>query len=109
MLFLCEHETQGLAYQQALSCDVPVLAWDPGAWLDPWRYRYGEGYVPATSVPYFDERCGMTFSALQQFRDALAPFLDRLRGGRFRARDYVLENLTLEASARKYIELLQSI
>lgn len=109
MLFLCEHETQGLAYQQALSCDVPVLAWDPGAWLDPWRYRYGEGHVPATSVPYFDGRCGMTFSALPQFRDALAPFLDRLRRGGFRARDYVLENLTLEASAQKYIELLQSI
>ncbi len=30
MIFLCEHETQGLAYQQALSCNVPVLAWDRG-------------------------------------------------------------------------------
>ena len=26
MVFLCEHETQGIAYQQALSCDVPIFA-----------------------------------------------------------------------------------
>src|SRR5262249_429032 len=35
MLFLCEHETQGLAYQEALASNVPVLAWDNGFWLDP--------------------------------------------------------------------------
>ncbi len=36
MIFLCEHETQGLAYQQALSCNVPILAWDRGGyWRDP--------------------------------------------------------------------------
>ena len=28
MIFLCEHETQGIAYQEALSSDVPILAWD---------------------------------------------------------------------------------
>jgi hypothetical protein len=27
LIFLCEHETQGLAYQEALSANVPVLAW----------------------------------------------------------------------------------
>ncbi|HEU4642891.1 MAG TPA: hypothetical protein VFS44_10600, partial [Gemmatimonadaceae bacterium] len=37
MVFLCEHETQGLAYQEALACNVPVLAWDQGYWLDPVR------------------------------------------------------------------------
>src|SRR5207244_6064557 len=39
MVFLCEHETQGIAYQQALSCDVPILAWDRGGyWQDPAYY-----------------------------------------------------------------------
>ena len=42
MLFLCEHETQGLAYQQAMAAGLPILAWEPGQWLDPWRYRFGE-------------------------------------------------------------------
>jgi glycosyltransferase involved in cell wall biosynthesis len=36
MVFLCEHETQGFAYQQALSCGVPIIAWDRGGLLqDP--------------------------------------------------------------------------
>lgn len=28
MIFLCEHESQRLAYQEYLSCSVPVLAWE---------------------------------------------------------------------------------
>jgi hypothetical protein len=30
MIFLCASETQGIAYQQVLSCGVPILAWDRG-------------------------------------------------------------------------------
>jgi len=29
MLFLCEHETQGLAYQQAIAAGLTILDWDP--------------------------------------------------------------------------------
>lgn len=109
MLFLCEHETQGLAYQQALSCDVPVLAWDPGAWLDPWRFRYGETHVPATSVPFFDASCGVKFQTAADFASRLDEFLERQRSGRFFPREYILENLTLESSARNYLKLLDEI
>ena len=109
MIFLCEHETQGLAYQQAMSCNVPVLAWDPGAWLDPWRFRYGETCVPATSVPFFDKRCGATFPAWSQFSAALDAFCEQARGGAFKPRDYVLENLTLAGCAEKYLSILRGI
>ena len=35
MVFLCEHENQDIAYQQALACGVPILAWDRGGyWQD---------------------------------------------------------------------------
>ena len=59
MIFLCEHESQGIAYQQALSCGVPILAWDRGGpWQDPSYYPEGVVYGPVTSVPYWDARCG---------------------------------------------------
>ncbi len=35
LIFLCEHETQGLAYQEALATGIPVLAWDEGNLVDP--------------------------------------------------------------------------
>src|SRR5215510_7468067 len=59
MIFLCEHESQGLAYQECLSSGVPILAWDQGQWLDPDRFKWGTPDVPATSVPYWDGRCGL--------------------------------------------------
>ena len=66
MIFLCEHETQGIAYQQALSCGVPILAWDRGGhWQDPACFPPWSMGNPVTSVPYWDERCGRTFAAPQ--------------------------------------------
>ncbi len=70
MVFLCEHETQGIAYQEALACNIPVLAWDPGYWVDPLWELFAENPVPATSVPQFSELCGMTFRILDSLSAA---------------------------------------
>lgn len=107
LLFLCEHESQGLAYQQAMSSGVPVLAWSPGQWLDPVRFACGEVNTASTSVPFFDERCGVIFSSLLDFPEQLEVFCDKLRRGVFRPRDYVLENLTLAGCALRYVHILR--
>lgn len=73
MIFMCEHETQGFAYLQALSCGVPVLAWDRGGfWQDPSMYPVRVQFAPVTSVPYFHSRCGARFRDLAEFQ-ALFP------------------------------------
>ena len=105
MVFLCEHETQGIAYQQALACGVPILAWDRGGeWQDPAYHPARVRFGPVSSVPYWDERCGLKFAGPAQFEAALDAFLDQLRAGRYAPRDYILENLTLEQCARRYVE-----
>ena len=104
MIFLCEHETQGLAYQEALACNVPVLAWDQGFWLDPKCARYEKDAVPASSVPYFSQDCGLTFKKIADFSDRLDEFLAM----RFNPRVYVEKNLNLENSARRYLEFLRT-
>ena len=106
MIFLCEHESQGIAYQEALSSGVPILAWDQGRFLDPNRVAWGQPEIPATSVPYWDERCGVKFLGADDFPAKLGEFLDGLRAGRFAPRDYILEHLTLEQCARAYLALL---
>jgi hypothetical protein len=106
MIFLCEHESQGLAYQECLASNVPILAWDVGECLDPNRFAWKMPYIPATSVPYWDKRCGVKFKDITEFPASLEEFLDKLNRQLFAPRDYVLENLTLERCAQHFVEIL---
>jgi glycosyltransferase involved in cell wall biosynthesis len=105
MIFLCEHETQGIAYQQALACGIPILAWDRGGfWQDPAFYPQEVQFQPVSSVPYWDQRCGLTFVDFKSFPESLISFMEKLSSGVFSCRDYVLETLTLEKCATQYLE-----
>jgi glycosyltransferase involved in cell wall biosynthesis len=105
VLFLCEHETQGLAYQQALSSGVPVLAWDRGGyWQDPEFYPARVKFGPVSSVPYWDERCGHRFCDATDFAAALDLFWSKVQTAAYSPRDFVLENLTLAGCAQRYLE-----
>ena len=85
MIFLSEHETQGHASLEALSCGVPLLAWDEGGyWIDPSYYPHKEKFSPVSSVPYWDDRCGMKFKTLKEFSDRLGGFLEKCGRGEFR-------------------------
>jgi glycosyltransferase involved in cell wall biosynthesis len=111
MIFLCEHESQGLACQQALSSGVPIFAWDRGgAWQDPdyfpHKVRY-EGSV--SSVPYWDARCGMKFTGSDGFEADWQEFWSRSATGAFKPRDYILDNLTLEKQALHYYEIAKAV
>lgn len=107
MIFLCEHESQGLAYQEAMAMNVPIFAWDQGFWLDPNRFEWGEkNPVPSSSVPYFDERCGDKFKNLDEFYQKFPTYYHALNAFKFTPRDYVLENLSLEKSAEKMLAIV---
>jgi glycosyltransferase involved in cell wall biosynthesis len=110
MLFLCEHESQGFACCEALSMNVPVLAYDQGFWLDPNRFFWGESNpVPATSVPFFDARCGEKFSDLASFYTVFDAFFEKVQKGEFSPRSYILENLTLKKSAQRMLDIVSKI
>lgn len=110
VIFLCEHETQGLAYQQILATGVPILAWDRGGfWQDPSYYPHKVKYGPVTSVPYWDDRCGSKFKDETDFPGALDDFLEKLETSSFTPRDYILENLTLEKCALDYVKIVEEV
>jgi len=108
MIFLAGHESQGIAAQECMSAGVPLLTWEPGFVEDPERFKWGQPVIPATSVPYFDSRCGLKFRDAAEFTKQLPEFLSRLRDGRFAPRDYILENLTLEKCSERFVEVVNS-
>ena len=95
---LTSTESQGMAYLEILSMNVPVYTLDKTVWDD----RPGVSF-PATSAPYGDGRCGIKTS------DGFAcfdMFLNYVHS--FRPRSYILENFTLVKGASKYLSLLEN-
>jgi glycosyltransferase involved in cell wall biosynthesis len=109
MLFLSAHESQGLAYQECLSSGVPVIALDQGYWLDPIRFKYNKPFVRATSVPFFDERCGVTFSNVSEFPQTFRLFFEDCLSGKFDPREFILENLSIEKSTERMLDIYNSV
>ena len=110
MVFLCDHETQGIAYQQALAADVPILAWDQGGpWRDPSYYPHRVVFGPVSSVPYWDARCGLRFADIGGFTAQLSEFMRGVDEQRFQPRQYILDHLTLAKCAREYVQIAESV
>lgn len=108
VIFLCEHETQGFAYQQILATGTPILAWERGGyWQDPYYYPHKVKFEPVSTVPYWDERCGLKFTGIDDFEAQLLNF-NALHSS-FSPREYIEDNLTLEKCAEKYIEIYNQV
>ena len=100
MIFLCEHETQGLAYQEAMASGMPILAWDRGFWADPLWKRFHATAPPASSVPFFSPACGEKFQGIDDFPAVLATFIQRRSS--YRPRLFVADRLAMTNSAKTY-------
>lgn len=104
--FICEHETQGLACQEAMCMNLPVFAWDEGRLVDPQQIPFLQDDLAVSSVPYFGDCCGIKFQ-----KSGIERRFDEFWSRRefFRPRDYIVENLTLASSAKNYIDILGRI
>lgn len=99
------HESQGFALEEALSCNVPLLVWS----VSSLNQEYGANYpdVPATTIPYWDERCGEVFYKQSEFPKAFTQFLEKL--DTYKPREYILENLTMDICEQRMIDLIKNI
>lgn len=100
-ILLTGTESQGIAYMQLLSTNTPCYVFNSPTWKsEDGRYSF-----PATSVPYWDDRCGYKSDKvdLEHFKE----FLDKVEANAFSPREYILENHTLEKAAKNYYNLLR--
>ena len=93
-------ESQGIAVQEIMSMGVPIIAWDIKEWLDQ-----GEAYrVPATSIPFWDERCGEKFYNVDEMGETFNKFYARIND--YNPKEYVKENLSFESSVKTLLDIL---
>ena len=94
-------ESQGIAVQEIMSMGVPIIAWDIKEWLDQ-----GEAYrVPATSIPYWDERCGEVFFNIEDLEVTFSKFYATL--DEYDPKAFIKDNLSFECSVKTLLDILR--
>ena len=93
-------ESQGIAIQEMMSSNLPLLIWDVTIWDG-----MGPNYiVPATTVPYWDDICGVKFYKFDELDDIFNSFISKY--DTFNPREYIINNLSLEKKANDLLEEL---
>ena len=94
-------ESQGIAVQEIMSMGVPIIAWDIKEWLEQ-----GESYrVPATSIPYWDERCGEVFFNIDELDVTFSKFYATL--DEYDPKAFIKDNLSFECSVKTLLDILR--
>jgi glycosyltransferase involved in cell wall biosynthesis len=104
-IWLDAHESQGFALEEALSCDVPLLVWN----VTSMNQEYGSKYnnIPATTIPYWDKRCGEYFYHMNEFENIFNLFITNLET--YRPREYILENLSIKKCEENFLDVISKI
>ena len=101
-IWLGRHESQGFALEETLSCNVPLLVWNVTSMNQEYGYNYED--ISATSIPYWDNRCGEYFHKLNELSNTYTRFIANLMN--YNPREYILENLSMEVCEKKFINLI---
>jgi hypothetical protein len=101
-IWVGRHESQGFALEEALSCNVPLLVFDTTSMFQEYnennqityRDKMEDYKLKATTIPYWDQTCGLAFTDKNKFPDLLDRMLNTYTT--FSPRDYVLKTLSPE-------------
>ena len=108
-IWLGRHESQGIALQEALASGIPLIVIDAKSFFD----AYGDEYqfpsslksFKVTSAPYFDERCGIIIDDVKELNKAIEELKSNL--AHYKPREFVEQELSLQVSAQKLIDLFR--
>ena len=71
------------------------------------EYKSSYQYIPATTIPYWDERCGEYFYEKDEFEIVFDKFIACVNT--YQPRQYVLENLSIDVCEKKFMEMVNRI
>ena len=99
-------ESQGIGLQEALASDLPLIVYDcnslfEGQNLAPYKFPENLRTFKTTSVPYFDESCGIILKDFSQLEKSIQILSDNLKF--YTPRKFVNKNLSLEKQANELL------
>jgi hypothetical protein len=104
-IIIGRHESQGFAIEEALSCNVPLLVWDVKSMKQEWGCDYDD--YSATTIPYWDEKCGEYFHDTDELPSIFDKFRKKLEY--YETRKYILENLSIDKCNEKFLNLINKL
>lgn len=99
------HESQGFALEETLASNVPLLVWNVRYMGQEYRSNYGN--IPATTIPYWDKRCGEFFYDFYELENTFDKFISNLNN--YKPREYIMENLSDDVCESRLIKLIESL
>lgn len=88
-------ESQGIAIQEMMSCNLPLLVWDVKSWVD----RGTEHMCNSTSIPYWSNDCGEFFYDINE----LPQKINTIKNNTYNPRNYIIDNLDIYGKINKNI------
>jgi len=101
-IWIGRHESQGFALEEALSCNVPLLVWNVVLMNQEIGGNYDDIY--GTSIPYWSDKCGMSFTDFTEFGNCYYEFIKNLNY--YEPRKYIVDNLSIEKCSDRFIEII---
>ena len=89
-------ESQGIATQEMMAVNKPIFVWDQTIW-DHMGTEYA---VPATSVPYWSDECGVKITSADELEESFDQFYSNLSN--YSPKDFIEREL----SAQKTVQIL---
>lgn len=93
-------ESQGIAIQEMMSCNLPLIVLDSKEWID----RGDLFKCEATSVPYWEsERCGFKLYSIEKLYSKYEIFVST----NYSSREFIIENLSIEKTTENLIHIIK--
>lgn len=93
-------ETQGIAIQEMMSCNLPLLVWDKNLWTNAGHHNS----CAASSVPYFDNTCGEKFDSEDQLEATYDKFISSK--SQYSPREYILSHCNYITETKKLLDII---
>ena len=95
-------ESQGIAIQEMMACNKPLLVWD----MKEWDHLGDQYKVPATSVPYWSSDCGEKFYEVSELEYTFDKFYANI--DKYNPKKLIDSELSYKVSVKKLLNCFEN-